>query len=185
VKPATYPVVKFLRRSARVRRYHTEAMVRDQSVGEHSYGVAWLCWLLSDRDPSAGLLMHALAHDAAEHTTGDIPSPVKRGSDMVRQHFDDAEQAALTGVGIHLPPLTVEEADVLALADTLEGLLYTLEEIEMGNRNLIPIMLKFAAYSESRAVLFPTDHVARVVLLHALARAQPHRNQEDVDHDRC
>jgi 5'-deoxynucleotidase YfbR-like HD superfamily hydrolase len=170
----TMTQLHFLRRSAKTQRFHTETLIRAQSVGEHSYGVAWLCWMLTNGEPSAALLMHAIAHDAAEHCTGDIPAPVKRGSDAVKSHFDSAEQDALKGAGICLPPLSEHEELVLKLADSLEGLLYTLDEIDMGNKSVIPVMNAFSDYCRVYTTKFPPEHFARTLLDVVLDRARPY-----------
>lgn len=58
---------------------------RDQSVAEHSYGVAMIALELADHWAEGAaaidyekLLVYALHHDVDEVFTGDIPSPFKR-----------------------------------------------------------------------------------------------------------
>lgn len=115
-------------------RYHTEVCLKPQDVAQHSFNVAWFCWLLSDGEPSAALLMAALAHDAAERWTGDLPAPTKR-----RLHLSDlfnAEEVKLLRVQLgftQLERLSRVELDILKLADILDGCFYCLRELRLGN----------------------------------------------------
>jgi 5'-deoxynucleotidase YfbR-like HD superfamily hydrolase len=143
----------FLRRSGRVRRYHTEELLKPQDVAQHSYGVAWLCWQLTSGAAQADLIMHALAHDAAEHATGDIPSPTKRALG-IRSEVDRIEYGLLCHNGIELPPLAAHDEAVLKLADTLDGVLHCLHERELGNRTLTQVFANYTAYA---AELIPPD----------------------------
>jgi 5'-deoxynucleotidase len=141
-------LLAFLRRSAQVRRFHTEHVIHHQNTGEHSYSVAWLCWYLcsmAGREVSAGLLLHALAHDAAEHALGDIPSPTKRALG-IREEVDAIEAEAMAYNGLYLPKIENWEATVLKYADALEGLLYCSEEIQRGNRLIYAAYRNFRAY---------------------------------------
>ncbi|MBU6232146.1 HD domain-containing protein [Patescibacteria group bacterium] len=135
----------FLRRSGRVRRYHTEELLKPQDVAQHSYGVAWLCWWLTEGAASAPLVLHALAHDAAEHGLGDIPSPTKRELG-IRQQVDAAEAHLMALHGIVLPDLSAFENKVLKLADALDGVLHCTHELELGNQTLYAVFLNFHRY---------------------------------------
>jgi len=42
--------------------------------------------------------------------------------------------------------LTAEEARVLSIADKLDGLLYCIAEINMGNSTMLPIAKKYVSY---------------------------------------
>ena len=122
----------FVRRAAQTKRYHTEVVIKEQNVGEHSFNVAWLCYLLTNKRPMSALLLHALAHDAAEHATGDIPSPSKRALG-IRPAVDAFEAQLMTAAGMELPPLDEHNAHILKLADALDGVLYCLREHHLGN----------------------------------------------------
>lgn len=137
--------VTFLRRSANVTRYHTEEMLRPQTVGQHSYGVAWLCYVISGGDPSRDLLLAALAHDAAEHSLGDIPSPTKRALG-IRERVDALESTAMSNHGVRMPVLVPEDALTLKLADALDGVLHCLRERELGNVTIRQVFVNFVNY---------------------------------------
>jgi 5'-deoxynucleotidase len=141
-------LLAFLRRSAQVRRFHTEHVIHHQNTGEHSYSVAWLCWYLCDRAQykcSAALLLAALSHDAAEHALGDIPSPTKRALG-IRATVDALEEESMAYNGLPVPRLDSYETAILKYADALEGLLYCSEEIQRGNRLIYAAYRNFRAY---------------------------------------
>jgi 5'-deoxynucleotidase YfbR-like HD superfamily hydrolase len=138
-------LLHFLRRAGQTKRYHTEVVIKEQNVGEHSFNVAWLTYLLTKGQPMSALLLHALAHDAAENATGDIPSPTKRALG-IRPQVDAFEAALMAEVGLSLPPLDEHNAHLLKLADALDGVLYCLREYEMGNRTLRPVFCNFTHY---------------------------------------
>jgi len=125
--------LEFTRDGGAVKRMHTVRTHNPQSVAEHSYGVAWLVWALSDEAPSANLLMAALAHDVPEVEVGDIPSPTKRvlgGSAM-----QSLEDKAMLDHNIPVFELTEQEALILKVADMLELAFYCVDEHNLGNRN--------------------------------------------------
>jgi 5'-deoxynucleotidase YfbR-like HD superfamily hydrolase len=90
-------------------------------------------------------LVHAVAHDAAEHATGDIPSPTKRALG-IRPQVDSFEAALMNSVGLELPPLDEHNAHILKLADALDGVLYCLNERMLGNRLIEVVFRNFCHY---------------------------------------
>lgn len=177
-------LLHFLRRAGQTKRYHTEVTLKEQNVGEHSFNVAWLCYLLTHRAPMSALLLHALAHDAAEHATGDIPSPTKRALG-IRANVDSFEAALMAEVGLDLPPLDEHNAHILKLADALDGVLYCLREYELGNRTIAPVFHNFVAYVREQLAAHRTKfgdvygagmEYAETVSLSILARAEAHWN---------
>lgn len=119
-------------RGGAVKRYHVMDTIRTQTVAEHSFGVAWLVWILTDGALSADLLLHALAHDLAEHVTGDLPAPAKR-SLRIAEQFAAYEASVMVDGGIDLPPLSAKGQRTLKFADTCELLLHCLRELALGN----------------------------------------------------
>lgn len=114
-------------------RWHTEINLKRQDVAQHSFNVAWFCWLLMDGAPSIALIMAALAHDAGERKTGDMPSPtkIKLGIGAL---LDNMEADYLLTAGYDPKLLTAEESRVLKLADALDGAFFCLRELMLGNR---------------------------------------------------
>jgi 5'-deoxynucleotidase YfbR-like HD superfamily hydrolase len=135
----------FVRRAAHVKRYHTEVVIKEQNVGEHTFNVIWLCYLLTRQHPTTALLMHAAAHDAAEHATGDIPSPTKRALG-IRTQVATFEAALMAEAGLNLPTLDDHSAHILKLADALDGVLFSLREHNLGNRLINVVFRNYCAY---------------------------------------
>ena len=113
-------------------RFHTCTLLRPDTVGQHSFGVACVIMHLWPRAPGR-MLRAALKHDMAEAYTGDLPSPAKRGLG-IGEAFAAYEEQYLTSVGV-LPETLVEWEDwLLKMADILDGLRVCVRERSMGNR---------------------------------------------------
>lgn len=136
----------FIMDGAAVSRYHTVDLLKSETVGHHSHGVAMLCFLI---DPSAGkeLLVAALLHDLPEQKVGDIPSPVKRQL-KVKQEIDKLENDALVDAGLQFPALHPREKVILKLADIFHGALKCAREINMGNASLRVVFDRYVEYAE-------------------------------------
>ena len=126
-----------------VKRYHAKPVLITETVGEHSFYVAWLCYIIDPDRCTAKLLLAALAHDLPEWKFGDLPSPTKRllGSEALGK----AEDELLASVGL-LQKLSPYEANLLALADRVAGLLYCLRERQMGNQQLEVTFRRYQEY---------------------------------------
>jgi len=155
---------EFLSRGRAVTRFHTETVLRPQNIGDHSFGVAWLCWYLSSGNPSARLLMAALAHDMAEHATGDMPSPTKRRLQLSEAFADiEADVMASHGMPDFEDALTEAEKATLKRADLIDGLMYCLRERQMGNTQLRAAYFNFARYYASLPSDPVGDHLVKVI----------------------
>jgi 5'-deoxynucleotidase YfbR-like HD superfamily hydrolase len=152
--------LEMIGRSAKVKRYHTEHTQHTQTVGEHTYGVMWLVYLLTDGRPSAALLLHALAHDAPEYATGDVPAPVKKQGG-IKSAFDALEEEVMTNLQIRLPGFDMNDSQfqILKLADCLEGAMFCLSELQRGNTWIDKCYTNYATYIES---LHPTGMGAEI-----------------------
>lgn len=113
-----------------VKRYHTKRTIREQTVGQHTFGILMLLRQVSP-DCSKALLFTAMHHDLAELFTGDIPAPMKRANAQLSILLDEVECC--------LAPLykdfgiNAEEARLLKWADRMELVLWCLEEVRLGN----------------------------------------------------
>lgn len=152
----------FVRDGGAVQRFHTVRVLCGQTVAEHSFGVAWLLWFLTDGEPSAALLMAALAHDVAEHMTGDMPAPAKR-SMGIRTQFASAEEAALRTAGIRMSSLSDAEVKLLKIADITELMLTCIDEMRLGNRSVKVIYNNCVSYLEE---MHPLPQRALELLTH-------------------
>jgi 5'-deoxynucleotidase YfbR-like HD superfamily hydrolase len=128
--------VRAFTRAGQVLRFHTRPQLHPQNVGHHSYGVAWLCWVLTKEQASAALLMAALSHDLPEFITGDLPSPTKRriGRGVVSELEEEVWRKA--GMPVQGFQLTEEERRLLHLADLMEGMMHCVRERSLGNQLL-------------------------------------------------
>ena len=139
------PRIGFIYAGGAVKRFHTLPMLKEDTVAQHSFGVAWFCYLLSDGLPSANLLMAALSHDLAEQSTGDIPAPAKRALGIKAQ-FDKYEDTIMEEAGFHQFVLTTEEVRTMKMADCMDGAMRCLYEFKMGNHFTMVPMQRFIAY---------------------------------------
>lgn len=150
------------------KRYHTEMVLKEQDVAQHSFNVAWLCYMLTDRCASGALIMAALAHDAGERKTGDMPAPIKRAV-KASQALDDLESDHLfESCGFMPMPLTPDEHTILKVADSLDGAFYCLRELKMGNRLVVDSACggaarNFMTYVRERRAVVPDSEVRRKV----------------------
>lgn len=122
---------KLYRDAGNVRRYHTQRTLRAQTVAEHSFGV---CMLIRQvwPDCSRNLLFAAMHHDLPELMTGDIPAPAKRAHPQMDAYLEEFE-ASLHPLYFNTEYMSAEELATLKWADTMELVLWCLEEWRMGN----------------------------------------------------
>lgn len=123
--------LEMIQRSAKVARYHAHDTLRVQSVGEHTYGVMWLVFLINPH-AHRDLFLAAMMHDCQEYETGDAPATIKRLPGM-KEAYTSMEEEVMLRLNIEQPKLTTTQARVLKLADCLEGCLFCLNEAQRGN----------------------------------------------------
>lgn len=139
--------LEFIRRGGQTKRYHTKATLKENTVAHHSFGVAWLCALLVEGAPSANLLLAALAHDLAEQVTGDISSPTKRKFPVMARMIQIMETETLEVHGLNFEvTLTHNESRILKMADCLDGALFCISEMELGNRGMMDVYRRYCQY---------------------------------------
>lgn len=146
-------------------RYHTFDVHTRQCIGNHSFGVAWMCELITEGRASKNLIMAALAHDLAEHIVGDIPAPAKRALNL-QKLYDEFETQHLVEAGIGNYQLLAWEKTVLKLSDCMEGLQFCIRERKFGNRNVDVAFGNFTSYickllNENAG----GEHIARAALI--------------------
>lgn len=140
--------LSFLLRAGLVVRYHTRPTHIVDTVGRHSYMVAWMCYFLTNGKPSGRLIMAALQHDTPEAVTGDLPSPVTRR--FGKRAMKALEHRVLLRMGFPSYDLRLTKLERLLLkaADTLEGLLFTTHEVRgLGNTRLATVMMRYHKYA--------------------------------------
>lgn len=143
-------------------RFHTVSTIRRNTVGQHSYGVAMLCFLLTQGNPSKQLLMAALTHDIAEQWTGDIPAPAKRALG-IRAEFGRIEDEVLGKLALSFPT-DANDTIVLKLADAMDGMLFCINERRLGNTHVEAAFDNFSSYVKEQSLdeeqrdIFETIH---------------------------
>lgn len=125
-----YVAATLFRDAADVRRYHCKRVLRQQTVGAHSFNVMLLIQQVAPACRKE-LFLAVMHHDFPELVTGDIPAPIKRAHPELSILLEEIEE--------DLAPLYVDfglDAEELALlkwADTMELVLWCVEEFRMGN----------------------------------------------------
>lgn len=139
--------IKFIYNGGRTNRYHTVNVIKSQTVAEHSFGVAWFCYLISGTSPSSALLLAALSHDLAEHEVGDVTAPAKRNDPALKELIDRAEHSILAVNGLNFPRvLTEQEKRTLKLADCFDGMMFCIRERKLGNKDIDVVFKNFDSY---------------------------------------
>jgi 5'-deoxynucleotidase YfbR-like HD superfamily hydrolase len=117
-----------------VKRYHTMPTIGEQTVANHSWGVAViLSWLKPDISPKA--LLKALTHDVAEKQTGDMPAPTKWNYTKLAKELSKVEKKVEKELGVDYE-LTQEESEYFKQSDLFELLLYCVNQRSLGNTNV-------------------------------------------------
>ena len=143
-------------RHGRVIRWHTEDATKPQLDGQHCWGVATILLQVMGDDCSRALLVAALRHDQGEGGAGDVPAPAKWAFGSER--LDIMEALIRQRINADYPALSLEEAWALKMADTLEGMFWTLDEMLRGNQLFYVIWDRWMARTRDLVYLtFPTD----------------------------
>jgi len=128
---------EILRKGAKVKRWHTITNVKEQTVADHSWGVASIIldvW----PDSSNSLITYALWHDIPEFVVGDVPVTAKWANEDLARAVEKAESQIAKKYKLFIE-LTETEKLKLAIADLLEVLWYASEEIALGNSNFLEV----------------------------------------------
>lgn len=118
------------RDAADVKRYHTKRTQRTQTLGAHSFNMLMLVQLV-DPDCRKQMLLAVAHHDLPELETGDIPAPIKRMHDTLGPLLDSIEEC-LFPLFMDFQ-LTPDEQLLLKWADTMELVMWCVEEFKLGN----------------------------------------------------
>ena len=117
-----------------VKRYHTLPTIGEQTVANHSWGVAMILnWLEPEISKTA--MLKALTHDVAEKQTGDIPAPTKWKNKSLAKRLAGLERKIEKELGVDYV-LTEKEQVLFKQADMFELLLYCVKQRSLGNVNV-------------------------------------------------
>lgn len=132
----TLGLIKMIRNGNKVKRYHTVDTLVVETVGHHSANVAHLVMTL-DPDCSRNLIVAALNHDLTEQFTGDVPATAKWASARLTELLKSLEATYMGPLEVEL---TEDERCVLKQADMLDLCLKCLEEYQLGNKQITPLI---------------------------------------------
>jgi len=134
--------LKAMRKGGQTKRFHTERLIGEETVAQHSFGVACLVILLEPA-PSVALLKAALFHDIAEQDTGDVPAPVKWKHPELKGLLHRIEEIFHERYSWSLSTnLSVHEETVLKWADSLDLMCTAMEQRMLGNRYMDEVFYK-------------------------------------------
>ena len=150
-----YPFSALLSRMRYINRWGLMRAARQENLAEHTAETAQLAHLLAliaARQFAAQVApervaVAALYHDAAEILTGDLPTPVKYSSALLKDAYKALEREAEQQLAALAPPkiraplaeaiggggLNERERRILKAADRLSALIKCIEERQSGN----------------------------------------------------
>jgi 5'-deoxynucleotidase YfbR-like HD superfamily hydrolase len=117
-----------------VRRFHSNQVIKDRTVGHHTFNMMVLADCLYDGATPQRLIKAILYHDLHEGIIGDVPYPTKRVTPSMRAEFDKLEASINAEYRLEVE-LTKEEHSVLTALDMLEFYMYLVQERKLGNQN--------------------------------------------------
>lgn len=144
--------------------------LRENTVKSHSAGVGFAGLLIAIYESKKrkcpinylDVLMKALLHDIEEVFTGDVPYPFKRVKGVretlkkavkgqVKTLLKDYEPLFKAWEGAKSDDIT---GKIVAYADVLDLAMYCLQEIELGNRHMIPVLKEALRVAETYNLYF-------------------------------
>lgn len=133
-------LINLLRTAARVKRLHTVPTIREQSVGEHTFGVLGILHLMGVV-LNESITLATLLHDVPEAITGDVPAPAKKQWPALDKALLEAEEEIAKDFGFIsvYRRLAPNEKRAIQFADSMECALYGYEEALMGNTWMVPV----------------------------------------------
>lgn len=161
--------------SGRVKRYSCWMTIREQTVGDHTWGVYHIFWRIFGL-PSAEIALYIHLHDAEEIVVGDNPFPMSSQFPSLRTAKDEMEKVARQRLNLPDLEISAEDKVRVKICDLLEMYQFGMQEREMGNLLATPIIerTRTAAWGLSDRLSEPQEarNVRRFV------------DQEDLRHSR-
>lgn len=125
--------------AGRVLRYHTWPVLRQQSVGEHTWRLEGIyVELFGLPRPEVWWWMHN--HDVGELWAGDVPFGAKQAVPGLKDAMNASEAMGMGRLGVMMPRLTEQEWSQVKLCDLLEMWEFGMVEMQMGNMLAGPIV---------------------------------------------
>jgi putative hydrolase of HD superfamily len=147
-------------------RFSAQTRIKDESVSAHSFHVALYAMILADLEEKIfsnkvnqeKILKIALLHDLEECLTGDVIHSFKYENKSLNQKIQEIGQKFFENLMKNLPKEIAKdylnfwrksrekkgfEEKIVEAADKLEGLIYSLNELSLGNKGFKPIVEKY------------------------------------------
>jgi 5'-deoxynucleotidase YfbR-like HD superfamily hydrolase len=143
--------IRPFRRGTAVKRYHTSPRLIQETVGHHTANLLGILLALEPAIPGT-VLVAALMHDIDEAYTGDVPAPCKVDRPELAAELkaagDNYRRTVWRGMvgSTPLPTPTTEDYSLLKLADILDLIFSSYEELRLGNQNALEVALNGLAY---------------------------------------
>lgn len=156
-----------LEKGLRVNRAHTEDLIHEEKIGQHSAHVGIiLLWVYFPSVPSDWLLANALLHDIPEGYTGDCPANIKVNHPYMAEAYRDLEGDWWDEKGWPDPHymLSTEEEHMLKLADMVSLARKCQHEISMGNIQVTEMFENICSYIAEfrKGMAVDSQHRAKV-----------------------
>jgi len=129
--------IKSVREAGAVRRCHILPHKGEHTIGSHSFGALSLLLILNP-SPSLGLVKAVLWHDVAERWVGDMPATTKSVFPGLGHLYEQCEAEIIKKLDL-FPALHFMEQAWLKSVDTLDLMLWALEEYNNGNADVLPV----------------------------------------------
>lgn len=144
-------LIDLSRQLSRVKRFQVYNLFNEYNVAEHSYRVAMLCHIIAN-DPVTRneAIQKALFHDLEEVILGDFPGPLKKRNKEFNKQYDILAEEVMADTlnvqryyNLWKSSKAGRSGMVVHLADNLEAFQTVLEEVEAGNKGMLPTLKRF------------------------------------------
>ena len=138
---AVIDLIGYDRKLADLTRSHTKVTNIKDTIARHNNNMQNLMKRLNP-GRSVELIDAIQDHDAAELLLGDTPSPAKKAFPELKEMLDALENYVNRWLQIKIK-LTPEEKNWLKSVDKLEYLMSCIDEAELGNTRVLPLIDKY------------------------------------------
>lgn len=129
--------IQALREAGHLSRGHNLRYLGSYDVAQHSWQAVMLLYCLHP-NPSPNLVKAVLFHDVGERYVGDLPAPAKWASTELTELHGNLELQAMKSLGVEVE-LTDEEVSWAKAVDCLELLLWSEDQLALGNRHVVNV----------------------------------------------
>lgn len=149
--------IEYVYAAGKVKRYHVENIIGEQTVADHSWGVANILVDAFGECVTKEMLLAALWHDVPEKTSGDTPATAKWLSDNLKNALDEVEEKVLHEILPEFPGLSPSERLMVKIADMAELVYFCVRQVKMGNTFSEPIVYRGLDYLCQKDVSILSD----------------------------